>query len=462
MAFQNRVIAAHWEEKTGQWRIEVEDIQTGQCKTDYCHFFVNAGGYLNNWKWPDIPGLHSFQGKLAHSASWPEDLDVAGKRVAVIGNGSSGIQIVPQLQPKASNLVACARNPTWVTAGFAQKHAGPNGTNYDYTDEQKTNFREQQHHYQNYRKGIEKELAARTPMLHKDSPEQAAAVKFSREEMKRRLGTESPLIEKLLPDFGVACRRPTPGTGYLEALTTPNTRVVTDAISEVVADGIKFINGETTPVDVIVCATGFDVSYRPRFPIVGRGGVDLRERWKDRPTSYLALAAADMPNYFMFQGPNSPVGHGSAMQIIEHSTKYMLKMIYKAQTEGYKAFAPRSDAIEDFVEHADEFMKRMIWSGQCKSWFKNGNVKVRLPGRCKLANTCTGTLDGPVSLHPGSRVHWFHALGQLRYEDWEWTTMRSNRFAYFGNGYSAWEKDPAADTTWYLNDADAGYESLVY
>lgn len=158
-------------------------------------------------------------------------------------------------------------------------------------------------------------------MLHKDSPEQAAAVKFSRDEMKRRLGSDHPLAEKLIPEFGVACRRPTPGTGYLEALTAPNVRVVTDEIEQVTKDGMRFSTGEQVDVDVLVCATGFDVSYRPRFPIIGRGGIDLRDKWKSRPTSYLAMAAADMPNYFMFQGPNSPVGHGSAMQIIEHATK---------------------------------------------------------------------------------------------------------------------------------------------
>lgn len=209
---------------------------------------------------------------------------------------------MPSLQLQASTLIACARNPTWVTAGFAQRFAGPNGTNFDYSNEQKSKFNAGPKEYLEYRKAIEKELAARTPMLHKDSPEQATAVKFSTDEMKRRVGVDNPLLEKLIPEFGVACRRPTPGTGYLEALTAPNVRVVTDRIAKVTSEGIELTTGEVIPVDVIICATGFDVSYRPRFPIIGRGGVDLRERWKSRPTSYLAMAAAEMPNYFMFQG----------------------------------------------------------------------------------------------------------------------------------------------------------------
>ena len=93
-------------------------------------------------------------------------------------------------------------------------------------------------------------------------------------------------------------RRPTPGLGYLETLAKGNVRVVEGAISQVLPDGVKLPSGEVIKVDSIVCATGFDVSWKPRFPVIGRGGVDLAETWKDRPTGYLGLAVADLPNYF--------------------------------------------------------------------------------------------------------------------------------------------------------------------
>ncbi|KAK5129043.1 hypothetical protein LTR85_000376 [Meristemomyces frigidus] len=442
--FRHQVVEAEWQEDDGTWHLRVLDLATGNVQDDVCHFFINAGGYLNDWVWPDIAGLDDFQGRLIHSASWPADVELAGKRVAVLGNGSSGIQIVPALHPRVAQMVTFIRNPTWVTAGFAQKYSGPNGTNFAYSEEQKQRFREDSEAYLVYRKGVEKELVTRFPLLHKDSPEQAAAVRFSREEMQRRLGTDNPLLDHLVPDFGVGCRRPTPGVGYLEALTQPNVRVVTDRILRVAAEGVVLEGGELIPVDAFICATGFDVSFRPRFPVVGRDGIDLAKQWEHRPTGYLSLAAANMPNHFMFQGPNSPVGHGSAMQIIEHSTKYMLKMIYKAQTERYKAFAPKASAVADFVEHADKFLERTVWAGNCKSWFKNG------------------TVDGPVTaLHPGSRIHWFHMLTNPRYEDWEWTSEKRNRFAYLGNGFSTWEM-PERDVTWYLNDPSQGYETLIY
>lgn len=282
-------------------------------------------------------------------------------------------------------------------------------------------------------------------MLHADTPEQATAKQFSTEEMLRRLGPNSPLKDFIIPDFSVGCRRPSPGPGYLEALSAPNVSVVTKTeIAKVVPEGIVMSTGEVIKCDAIVCATGFDLSFRPRFPIIGRNGVDLREAWAERPTAYLSMTPADMPNYFMFMGPNAPVGHGSAIPITEHVTKYMLKMIYKAQTEGYKSFCPQEDAIKQFVEHADAFLPRMAWASKCRSWFKNGKE------------------TGPViGLHPGSRIHWFHVLKEPRYEDWDWKTFNKNRWAYLGNGFTVMEGQ-GKDLAWYFDKPEEEYEAFVY
>lgn len=130
----------------------------------------------------------------------------------------------------------------------------------------------------------------------KDSPEQKEALRFSTNEMKTKLGENSVLAKHLIPDFAVGCRRPTPGNGYLEALGQSNVRVVTDEIAEVVEVGIKLITGEILEVDALVCATGFDVSFCPRFPVIG-DKVSLAEQWKEKPSAYLSIGAENMPNY---------------------------------------------------------------------------------------------------------------------------------------------------------------------
>lgn len=283
-------------------------------------------------------------------------------------------------------------------------------------------------------------------MLHKDTPEQKTAVKFSTDDMTRRLGPEnSKLADFMIPKFAVGCRRPSPGNGYLEALVQPNVTAITGKeISRVESDGLVLETGEKVQVDVIICATGFDLSFRPRFPIIGRNSSNLQDVWKGRATAYLSMTPADMPNYFMFLGPNAPVGHGSAIPIIEHLTKYMLKLIHKSQTQSYKAFCPRPEAIEEFTRHADEFLPRMAWSSKCRSWFKNGKE------------------TGPVTLHPGSRMHWFHLLKEPRCEDWEWTSLdERNRWSFLGNGFSVLEEE-GKDLSWYFDQPEKEYEEFIY
>jgi cation diffusion facilitator CzcD-associated flavoprotein CzcO len=158
------VTGAVWDEGDGKWRLEIENLVTGEILTDWCHFLINGSGILksvnilslvlkgllifihSNWKWPDIPGLNSFTGTLMHSAAWSKEYDINSKRVAVLGCGSSGVQIVPSIQQGASSylradlvlivlldvkeLVTFIRTPTWITAGFAQSKAGPGGANF--------------------------------------------------------------------------------------------------------------------------------------------------------------------------------------------------------------------------------------------------------------------------------------------------------------------------------------------
>ncbi|KAG8428476.1 hypothetical protein J3459_003898 [Metarhizium acridum] len=358
-------------------------------------------------------------------------------------------------------LITFIRTPTWITAGFAQSKAGPGGSNFScivpqqtisihslnlgtVSEEQKQTFRTDPEAYMDYRKDIESELNSRFKLIIKDSPEQEEAVRFSSNEMEEKLGKDSPLLRHMLPTFAVGCRRPTPGNGYLEALTKENVRVVTDAISQIVPEGIKTSTGEILKVDMFICATGFDISFCPRYPVIGEHGISLGDQWKDKPEAYLSLAVPNFPNHFMFFGPNAPIGHGSVLPIVEHAAKYIIQILHKCQTEGIQSIAPKQEAVADFAEHIDIFMKRTAWSTHCRSWFKNGKV------------------DGPiVALHPGSRLHWFHMLEKPRFEDFNWQTFGRNRFAYLGNGFST-KENPGSDTTYYFDSPLEGYRNITY
>ena len=185
----------------------------GTTTEDEADILVNGSGFLNKWKWPDIEGLQDFKGELVHSANW-RDVDWAGKRVGLIGNGSTGIQILPQLQPKAGSVHTFIRSPTWIIPNFLGDHT-PTGENFQYTEEQKQRWRENPEELLELRRTLEHAFNQSHPLFLKDSPFQHGAREGFKAMMTERLGGDEDLVKRLIPDFEVGCRRITPGTGEL-------------------------------------------------------------------------------------------------------------------------------------------------------------------------------------------------------------------------------------------------------
>lgn len=243
------------------------------------------------------------------------------------------------------------------------------------------------------------------------------------------------LEERLVPNWAVGCRRLTPGVGYLEALGKPNVETVYGEITEITPRGCKSDNGREYPVDVLICATGFNTSFKPRFPVVNAQGTNLQDVWATEARSYFGLAAPDFPNYLIFLGPNCPIGNGPVLSAIEAQADYMCKLIDRFQTHNIASFAPKPEAVDDFIAYKDAFMAKTVWQDPCRSWYK-------------------GRPDGPVTaLWPGSTLHYIEALLDVRHDDWD-VRYAGNRFAWMGNGYSQTEVDTTADWAYYVRERD--------
>lgn len=173
---------------------------------------INGSGILHKWRWPQIKGLDTFKGKLLHSASWDESVDWTGKRVALIGNGSSAIQILPQMQPKAAEITTYIRTPTWISSTYAAELT-PEGKNFSYTEEQKREFKENPQKLFEMRRLIENHFNQFFYALLVDTPQQRGAAEAFKKEMERRLNNDPDLCAKLIPDWKVGCRRLTPARG---------------------------------------------------------------------------------------------------------------------------------------------------------------------------------------------------------------------------------------------------------
>lgn len=180
-----------------------KDGESGEPFTEECDVLINAGGCFNDWKWPTVPGRESFKGQMIHSAAWPTNADLQGKTVALIGNGSTGVQILPNILEDVEKVYVYIRSKTWVTASFAQKFAGPNGANVFFTGEQKKHWAEHPDDYLQYRKEVESELNSRFRLYLKDSEAQKEALGYSTSQMAEKLSSKPEIGQKLIPDFAV-------------------------------------------------------------------------------------------------------------------------------------------------------------------------------------------------------------------------------------------------------------------
>jgi cation diffusion facilitator CzcD-associated flavoprotein CzcO len=203
--------------------------------------------------------------------------------------------------------------------------------------------------------------------------------------MKRRLIAKPELIDDLIPSFPPACRRLTPGPGYLEALTNDKVDVVTSSIMKIDETGIITTDGQHKPVDVIICATGFDTSYTPRFKVKGREGLTLAEHWNETPKTYLSIATDGFPNYFICLGPNAGLGEGNLLTLIEKEVDYFTECVRKIQRDNIRAMSVRPDAVSRFTQFCDQYFSRTVFSSKCRSWYKGGTEDGRVialwPGR---------------------------------------------------------------------------------
>ncbi|KAI1019265.1 hypothetical protein LB503_009151 [Fusarium chuoi] len=183
----------------------ITDGETSSTFVEECDILINCTGFFNHWKWPNVKGREGFGGRMLHSAAWPEDADkdIKGKTVALIGNGSSGVQILPAILDDAEKIYIHIRSPTWITTNFASKFAGPGGSNYDYSEEQKAAWAKDPETYLQYRRQIEQELNSRFGLYVDHSPEQKAAREYGIREMANKLGERQDLLQALLPDFAV-------------------------------------------------------------------------------------------------------------------------------------------------------------------------------------------------------------------------------------------------------------------
>ncbi|KAK0497927.1 hypothetical protein EDD18DRAFT_1382327 [Armillaria luteobubalina] len=401
---RHKVTAAIFDAASGSWDVTVQNLETSQTRTESYDVFVPATGVLSNVNRPAIPGLESFtKTPILHTAEWPADFDwksaFKDEHIAVIGVGASGLQVIGAIAPT-------------------------------YSEEERAAFIETPETLYKHLKEIASSLNCLYDFVPKDSDGQKEFKRITLEHMKSHLERDD-LLEKLVPsDFGVGCRRPTPGAAFLEALKLPNVDLINDPIKKVTPTGIVTEGGIERPVNRLILATGFDPSFRPRYKLCGKDGVDLRDVWSHRPKAYLSIAVAGFPNMFLMScGPGITYANGSLVASIQAQADYV--------KQDLKTMEIDPNAQDEYNIQRESLMKDLIWSEPCAPWYKGGKP------------------DGePDALYAGSTLQYMEALASPRWEDWIFVPLYQNRFSFLGNGESSIEA-VGGDRAYYITMEDA-------
>ena len=435
--FGHCVEDASWNPAIGKWSLWLRNVGTDDSIVKEFDFVLSAAGRFNAWKLPDFPGIGEYQGLLRHASNYDTDFDPTGKKVAVIGNGASGIQLVANLQKVVSRLDHYARNKTWIAASWAGDERTLEAQ--PISEEARKSF-EDPTVYLKFRKELEDKYWRRFGTFLRGTKENAEMKRKFTEIMRKRLVQKPELLEELVPDFSPNCRRLTPGPGYLEAISADNVDFIKTPIKRLSSMGIETADGKLRKVDAIFCATGANIDMVPQFPIRANGR-DLRDLWRQDgeygyPYTYLGLATPGFPNFFFVHGPHGTGPSGTVPHSVEVQLTYFAKVLRKVSREGIKSMVPLQKAADDFVEYSDSFFATTVLSENCSSWYNGGKPGARIHG-----------------LWPGSAGHVTFVRREPRWEDWEYEYLvdSGNRFSwYFGNGWTSKEADPNSDMTSYL------------
>ncbi|KAM4057426.1 flavin-binding monooxygenase-like domain-containing protein [Hirsutella rhossiliensis] len=406
--FKHRVEAASWNAHQGRWLLKILNTDTNGAACEKFDLVLTCIGRFNAWRLPDIPGIAAYRGVLRHTSNWDPSFDPRGKRVAVIGNGASGVQIVPSLQ-----------KVLW------QKHK-------ESLDDPES--------YVAFRKSVEDKSWRGFRSILRGSEENASLRESFMGIMRERLAKRPELRDGFAPDFSPNCRRLTPGPGYLEAIVADNVTYTQTPIRRFTATGIETRDGIHREVDAVFCATGADTAVAPQF-CISANGQNLRDLWKPGgepgfPYTYLGLATPGFPNLLFVHGPNGISASGTVPHAFETQLTYVAKLLRKVSREGIKSIDASCGAADDFVAYSDAFFKETVLTDGCNSSYNGGRPGTRIHG-----------------FWPGSAAHLAMVRREPRWEDWNYRYLSDsgNRFLwYLGNGLTKKEGDPDADMTSYL------------
>lgn len=347
---QTVVAAEHIDDK---WRVRTADGAVREAD-----FLISATGVLHHPQMPEVPGLETFAGAAFHSARWDHSVPLRGRRVAVVGSGSTGVQIVSALGGTASRVLMFQRTAQWVLP-LPNRRVGRTTR---LLLRRLPVLRTMQ--YRTYKRLFELFATAVTrPGWQRSFIGQLCRLHL-------RTVRDPDLRRKLTPPDQPLCKRLVMSSKFYRVVQRPDVEVVTEGIDHVEPAGVVTTDGRFHAVDVIAFATGFDAhAYLRPIELTGPDGRTLSEAWRDGPRAYRTVALPGFPNFFMLMGPHSPVGNFSLVSVAEAQADYVLRWIESWRDGRFVTAAPSQDATDRFNRELREAMPETVWVTGCRSWY---------------------------------------------------------------------------------------------
>jgi len=339
----------------GRWQLE-----TSGGLRDEVDFVIAATGVLHHPRYPDLEGLDTFRGACFHSARWDHRVPIDGRRVGVIGTGSTGVQITSALVDRVERLSLFQRTPQWI---MPQE-------NPPFSEEERAELRRHPERIREMRDELSRIIGAfSNAIVDADSPQMKWIEETCRANLEQSV-VDPVLREKLRPAYRAACKRLVISPDFYEAIQKPRAELVTEPIAGIEPEGVRTRDGRLHALDVLVLATGFhvDAFVRP-MEVIGRGGLGLDDVWAERPSAYLSISVPGFPNFFMLNGPNGPVGNFSLIEVAELQVGYVLGLVDEVRSGRCREISASAPAAERFEAARTEAARGTIWMTGCRSWY---------------------------------------------------------------------------------------------
>lgn len=355
--FGESLDACHYHD--GKWQ-----LTTGKGNQLEVDFVFSATGILHHPAYPEIEGLGSFKGDTWHTARWNHDVDLAGKRVGIIGTGSTAAQVIGEIAEVAGHLTVFQRTPQWIVS-VPDKH---------YSEQDKAALRGKQ--------GRMTTLSKRYAFAMRNSftkgvsggKLQHAFISWAAKRNLRKSVRDPELRAKLTPDYAVGCKRLIINSTFYAAVQRENTLLETTAISRILPDGVVTSDGVEHQLDVLILATGFKpFEFMRPMDLKGRDGLDINTVWERKIQAYRSVCLPGFPNFFLMLGPHSPIGNYSVIAMSEVQTAYILKLIECWKRGELETVEATEEAKVRFNEYLRGGMRDTAWMGGCQSWYLDGD-----------------------------------------------------------------------------------------